>query len=88
MTTAFPSNIRLVLENGDVEFVGKRLIGHMEHILVPFVQVMLFIQDVQQGKMCGMAKSLMGYLKKLKMSSHSRGMLTTQSNISLINITS
>jgi hypothetical protein len=77
----------LVLENGDVEFVGKRLIGHMGLIHALFVLIMLFIHCVQQGKMYGMEKSLMEYLKKLKILSHLRGMMTTRSLISLMNIT-
>jgi hypothetical protein len=88
MTTAFRSSILLVLENGDVEFVLKRLIGHVVLILVLFVLNMLFIHYVQQGKTYGMGKSSMEYLKKLKISSHSRGMMTTQSLISLMSITS
>jgi hypothetical protein len=87
MTTEFPSSILLVLEIGDVEFVGMRLIGHTGLTHVLFVLVMLFIHYVQQEMTCGMGKSLMEYLKKLKTSSHSRGMMTTQSIISLIDIT-
>lgn len=55
MTTVFLTRILLVLENGHVEFVGKRLIGHVRLILVHVALVMLFIQNVQQGKTCGMA---------------------------------
>ncbi|KAF8075653.1 hypothetical protein N665_1073s0001, partial [Sinapis alba] len=45
MTTVFLTRILLVLENGHVEFVGKRLIGHVRLILVHVALVMLFIQN-------------------------------------------
>jgi hypothetical protein len=57
-------------------------------ILVLFVLVMLFIHYVQQGETYGMGKSLIEYRKRLNISNHSREMMTTQSLILLMNITS
>jgi len=53
-------------EIGSVEFVVGRLIGSTEHIHVLFVLVMLFIQNVQRGKKCGMVENSKMCPKKMK----------------------
>ena len=53
-------------ENGLAEFVDKRAVTIVVCTLAKSVIIVLFIQDVRCGKMCGMEKISMEYQKKMR----------------------
>jgi hypothetical protein len=72
MTTRFLALIISVTVIGNVEFVAKRWIGPLELSFARVVLIMLFIQSVRQGKMCGMEKNSKISLKMREKRIHTR----------------